>query len=293
MNSVKRTGANDTSSLLAALAPLYELGLSPEQVLREGFGRFPVGGDARYSHDWWFPRFGPGWRLHMGTDIFAAMGTPVRAPQDGTIKITNSALGGLSVYVVAPNRDFWYLAHLAGIPEGITQGTEVRAGDVVGFTGDSGNARGGSPHVHAEFHPGGGAAVDPKAMLDAFLEEAVQAAGPLVERYRQEAAAQPGGVGPAGAVGMGSAGASEGGDPPRAALLWATAMNPSGGALALAEAEVARIASSVDWTVLASHAQDEPEERGGLERSLQRWLGPLTPPLLAEALALAPYPPSA
>ena len=33
-----------------------------------GFGRFPIAGYASYVHDWWFPRFGPGWRLHQGTD---------------------------------------------------------------------------------------------------------------------------------------------------------------------------------------------------------------------------------
>ncbi|MBW3645872.1 MAG: M23 family metallopeptidase, partial [Actinobacteria bacterium] len=285
MNSVKRTGANDTRGVLAALAPLAEFGVSPEEAVHLGFGRFPVGGEARYSHDWWFPRFGPGWRLHMGTDIFAPMGTPVRAPIDGTIKITNSALGGLAVYVVAPNRDFWYLAHLSGIPEGITQGTAVRTGDVVGFNGDSGNARGGAPHVHAEFHPGGGAAVDPKPLLDEFIREAEEAAGPLVQSYRDAAAAgQPGA--PAFPGGM-AAGGDAGADPPRAALLWATAMNPSGGALALAETEAARIASSVDWAVLA--ASEERTEASGegerLERALQGWLGPLTPPLLAVALA--------
>lgn len=285
MNSVQRTGANDTTGLLAALAPLAELGLSPEQIVQVGFGRFPVGGEARYSHDWWFPRFGPGWRLHMGTDIFAPMGAPVRAPMDGTIKVTNSALGGLAVYVVAPNRDFWYLAHLSGIPEGITQGTSVRTGDVVGFNGDSGNARGGSPHVHAEFHPGGGAAVDPKPLLDGFIAEAEAAAGALVQRYRDEAAAGQPGSGPAPPAGP--AGADDGDDPPRAALLWATAMNPSGGALALAEAEAARIASSVDWAALMTTAEEPPEERPRLQRSLQSWLGPLTPPLLAGALASA------
>nr|MDP9020273.1 M23 family metallopeptidase [Actinomycetota bacterium] len=219
MNSVKRTGANDTLGLLAALAPLAELGIPPEEAVRLGFGRFPVGGEARYSHDWWFPRFGPGWRLHMGTDIFAAMGTPVRAPLDGTVKITNSPLGGLAVYVVAPNRDFWYLAHLAGIPDGLAQGTSVRVGDVVGFTGDSGNARGGSPHVHVEFHPGGGGAVDPKPILDGFLEEAVAEAGAVVERYAAAAAA---GIETAPPRSPGVAGGADLGpfEAPRSALLW-------------------------------------------------------------------------
>ena len=291
MNSVKRTGANDTTGLLAALAPLAEFGVTPEQAALIGFGQFPVAGEARYSHDWWFPRFGPGWRLHMGTDIFAAMGTPVRAPFDGTVKITNSPLGGLAVYVVAPNRDFWYLAHLAGIPDGIAQGTSVRLGDVVGFTGDSGNARGGAPHVHAEFHPGGGGAVDPKPFLDQFIADAEAAAPGLVQHYRDQAAAGQPVAAPPGFPAWSAGGGSAGADPPRSALLWATAMNPSGGALALAEAEAARIASSVDWTVLGREAQPAPDDqpaglqRAAVERALHGWWGPLTPLALASALA--------
>jgi hypothetical protein len=78
--------------------------------------------------------------------------------------------------------------------------------------------------------------------------------------------------------------------------LWATAMNPSGGALALAEAEAERIARSVDWTVLAASAKGKGEaleRRGGLERALQGWLDPLTPPVLAQALASGPVGPAA
>lgn len=244
-NSVKRSGPNDTGALIEALAPLGQFGVSPEEAALVGFGRFPVAGRANYTHDWWFPRFGPGWRLHMGTDVFAAMGTPVRAPSDGTVRITNGGLGGLAVYVVEPNGTFWYLAHLSGLAEGLTQGTPVTVGQVVGFVGDSGNARGGSPHLHAEYHPGGGGAVDPKAILDQFLADAVAGAPALIARYAEaagtdEAIPPPETPRPAGGqVALVEA--------PRSALLWASAMSPSGGALALAEAEAARVASSLRW----------------------------------------------
>jgi hypothetical protein len=243
-NSVKRTGPSNTGALIEALAPLNDFGVSPEEAALVGFGRFPVSGQANYTHDWWFPRFGPGWRLHMGTDIFAPMGTPVRATSDGTVRITNSGLGGLAVYVVEPDGTFWYLAHLSGLAEGLTQGTAVTVGQVVGFVGDSGNARGGSPHVHAEYHPGGGGAVDPKAMLDQFLSDAEAAADALIASYADAADTEEGvpvteTPRPAGKVEVVEA--------PRSALLWASAMSPSGGALALAEAEAARIAGSVQW----------------------------------------------
>lgn len=282
MNSVKRTPANDTSALIEALAPLGQFGVSPEEATQIGFGRFLVGGRANYSHDWWFPRFGPGWRLHMGTDIFAAMGTPVRAPSDGRMRISNGGLGGLAAYVVASDGTFWYLAHLSGIAEGIAEGTTVTTGQVVGFVGDSGNARGGSPHVHAELHPGGGGAVDPKATLDEMLSEAVAAAPAIIQRYADAAAANA--AIPAPSLPSPAPAASGPFEAPRAALLYASAMSPSGGALALAEAEAARVAKSVDWGVFRAQQVPPTGGRSGIEREVEAWVAPLTPALLASAL---------
>jgi hypothetical protein len=282
-NSVRRTPANNTNDLIAALAPLGQYGVSPEEAALVGFGSFLVAGQANYSHDWWFPRFGPGWRLHMGTDIFAAMGTPVRAPMDGKIRITNSNLGGLAAYVVEPDGTFWYLAHLSGIAEGITEGTAVAVGQVVGFVGDSGNARGGSPHVHAEYHPGGGSAVDPKQILDQFLTDAIAAAPALIERYADAIIADN----PIPSVPSPSV---AGADPdsfeaPRSALLWASAMSPSGGAMALAEAEAARVAESVNWTTFQTRQATTAKQRSEADAVVQHWLNPLVPSSLQAVLS--------
>ncbi len=281
MNSVRRTGPNDTSALIAALAPLGDYGVSPEEAALIGFGRFPVAGPARYSHDWWFPRFGPGWRLHMGTDIFAAMGTPVRAPTDGQVRLSNGGLGGLAVYVVEPDGTFWYLAHLSGIAEGLSEGDTVGVGQVVGFVGDSGNARGGSPHVHAEYHPRGGGAVDPKALLDQMLDEAEIEALAIVQRYVDAAAVGEDIPPPPPPVAAGSGPLAA----PRVALLYATAMSPSGGALALAEAEAARVADSFDWTVLRTQSLEAAAAATSIQTRIDGWFGPLTPALLSEAIA--------
>jgi hypothetical protein len=104
--------------------------------------------------------------------------------------------------------------------------------------------------VHAEYHPGGGAAVDPKAILDQFLTDAIAAAPVLIQRYADAAAAAGGvpGQDPLPSVSSPGVAGQESFEAPRSALLWATAMSPSGGAMALAEAEAARVAESVDWS---------------------------------------------
>ena len=280
MNSVARTRANNTKALMAALAPLQQYGLDATQAAIVGFGRFPVAGLASYSHDWWFPRFGPGWRLHQGTDIFAAHGTPVRAPVDGTIKITNGGLGGLSVYVIQADGTYWYLTHLAGLAEGLTNGQTVSTGDVVGFVGDSGNARGGAPHLHFEVHPGGGGAIDPKAVLDQFIADALALAPQVVDAYAKahQAGTEVAAVAPP--VAPPSAPAIARALSPRAALLWTNAVSPEGGALHLAEAEAARVASAIDWGELKyGYARDE-FEREIARRYAAWWVSPLVHPRL-------------
>lgn len=208
-NSVRRTGARNTTALIDALKELEKFGVPREEALRIGMGQFPVGGYANYSHDWWFPRFGPGWRLHQGTDVFAARGTPVRAPADGTIRWAGGGLGGIAAYVVQSDGTYFYLAHLDRRPEGQRDGQAVKVGDTVGYVGTSGNAEGGTPHLHFEYHPavrlvtkGKGKkrttvavpikvrpgavlpAVDPKPFLDLSLQNAMGNVGNLVATYR-------------------------------------------------------------------------------------------------------------
>ena len=209
MNSVRRTPPRNTRALLAALKGLTDLGVPLDEAMRIGMGRFPVAGSASYSHDWWFPRFGPGWRLHLGTDVFAARGTPLRSPTEGVVRFSNGGLGGIATYVVQRDGTYFYLAHLEGRPPGLVDGQAVRTGDIVGYVGTSGNAEGGTPHLHFEVHPairvvttGKGKnratkvvpapvrpgtvlpAVDPKPYLDQFLQEALADVPRLVAERR-------------------------------------------------------------------------------------------------------------
>lgn len=103
-----------------------------------------VGG--KFTNDWGQARSGG--RRHEGTDMLAPRGTPIVAPLGGTVTFAESSLGGRSFYLKAANGLTLFGAHLAGYG----QGGSVAAGTVIGFVGDSGNAR-GTPHLHFEIHP--------------------------------------------------------------------------------------------------------------------------------------------
>jgi murein DD-endopeptidase MepM/ murein hydrolase activator NlpD len=107
----------------------------------------------RFVNDWGQPRSGG--RTHKGTDIVAPFGHPVVAVATGSIIKRNSDLGGASLWLDADNGTSYYYAHLSGYADGLSDGSRVSAGQVVAYNGDSGNAKGGVPHVHFQVHPGG------------------------------------------------------------------------------------------------------------------------------------------
>ena len=286
MAAVVRSGPSNTRKLLDALEALEDFGLTPREAAVAGMGRFPVAGYASYVHDWLFPRYVPSFHMHQGTDIFAARGTPVRAPADGVVKITNGKIGGLAVYVTEADGTYWYMAHLSAVERGLKVGQRVEIGDVVGYVGDSGNARGGAPHVHFEIHPAGGPAVDPKGTLDLFVADALNRVPELVKLYEQR---HPRGLVAAGLVRrMLDSGtddlATVAAAPSRSQLLWASAANPAGGALRLAEAEAAQAARDVDWEARARQEQEILEARALADEWARRLLAPLSTPAVAAAM---------
>lgn len=163
-------GPRSSAALVDVLQKLSS-SLNGADTFAAGLGRFPVAGIARYSNDWMAPRYTPCFHLHQGTDIFAARGTPVRAPTNGVVSFTEEAVGGKSVYVREANGTFYYLAHLDRFAR-IPAGSRVSQGQVVGFVGSTGNADGGAPHVHLQVHPRGGGPINPKPLLDRWLDEA-------------------------------------------------------------------------------------------------------------------------
>lgn len=107
----------------------------------------------RFVNDWGNSRSGG--RTHKGTDIVAAYGQNVKAVANGTVLKRNSDLGGISLWLDADNGTSYYYAHLSGYAPGISDGSRVSAGQIIAYNGDSGNAKGGVPHVHFQLHPGG------------------------------------------------------------------------------------------------------------------------------------------
>ncbi len=114
----------------------------------------PVDPPNHYTSSFGDPRSGG--RSHQGNDIMAPYGTPIRAPFPGVATTSSSYLGGLGVYVHG-EKGFVFNAHLSRFGKL----GRVKAGDIIGYVGNTGNARYTSPHNHFEWHPGGGSAVNP------------------------------------------------------------------------------------------------------------------------------------
>ena len=113
---------------------------------------------------------------HQGTDILAPDGTPLLAAERGIItQVGSDVLGGTKLWVKGESGTYYYYAHLSAFAEGIASGKLVEAGDVIGFVGTTGNARGGPAHLHFEIHPDGGSAVNPYPLLK-VVDDLAQAA---------------------------------------------------------------------------------------------------------------------
>ena len=124
--------------------------------------RFPVEGvSARAVQSVFGDPRDSGARAHEGVDIFAPRGAPVVAATDGWVtRVTTNRLGGNVVWVWDGERgQALYYAHLDR--QDVSPGTRVRAGDVLGRVGNTGNARTTAPHLHFGIYRALEGAVDP------------------------------------------------------------------------------------------------------------------------------------
>lgn len=159
--------AGDTWASIAAAKGSTAAGLAAAN--RMTLSRRPVAGttiqvpgswqcptpSGRFINDFGFPR--PAGRAHQGNDLFAARGTPVRAPVGGRAERFPNPIGGNAVQLHGNDGNRYYFAHLNSYGAAGT----VAAGETIGYVGNSGNAITTPPHLHFEVHPNGGQAINP------------------------------------------------------------------------------------------------------------------------------------
>lgn len=175
---------------VARRAGAYVLRLQPELLgggrysvvqRTEASLRFPVqGASARNIQSIFGDARDGGRRDHHGVDIFSARGTPVVAAADGTIRsVSTTNIGGRVIWLSdASGRQSIYYAHLDDW--NVRAGQQVKTGDVIGFVGNTGNARTTPPHLHFGIYSGG--PVDPLPFIrpDDGAPPAPSGDGPLV-----------------------------------------------------------------------------------------------------------------
>jgi murein DD-endopeptidase MepM/ murein hydrolase activator NlpD len=124
----------------------------PEAKLTPGGYVFPVYGIVSFTNTFGAGRADTGW--HHGEDIFAPLGAPILAVADGTVfSVGWNDLGGNRLWLRDTSGNEFYYAHLSAYSPLARNGRQVRAGDVLGFMGNTGDAEGTPVHLHFEIHP--------------------------------------------------------------------------------------------------------------------------------------------
>ncbi len=148
---------------------------------------FPVAGPHSFVDDFGVSR--PGGRTHHGIDIFANKMIPVVAIADGTVEWMHDERGGRCCALGIRHSNGWasWYIHLNndspgtddgqgwGFAGGIGLGSQVQAGMVIGWVGDSGNAESTPPHLHFELHMPDGTVVNPYLQLRAAVAGSIPA----------------------------------------------------------------------------------------------------------------------
>ena len=164
-----------------------------EERLMSGDFVFPVFGDeAECSDDFGGPRqIGP----HQGNDCFAPFGAPVLAVADGRLnRVGTLPISGNRLWLRSDDGDSFFYAHLSAFAPGAVDGAEVKAGTLLGFMGNTGDAEPTPPHVHFEIHPGADEdkAIDPHEILLAWQRDGAPATGGWIARYGTDTEERPG-----------------------------------------------------------------------------------------------------
>ncbi len=114
------------------------------------------------ANTWNAPRVG---HRHQGQDIFARRGTPVLSGTDGVVvRLSQAGIGGNAVSVLGAGGRIYYYAHLLRFAPGIAPGSPVNLDTLLGYVGNTGNARTTPPHLHFGIY-GPNGAINPLPLL--------------------------------------------------------------------------------------------------------------------------------
>jgi Peptidase family M23 len=185
-----RTTAVILALLLAGAAAATAQAAVPRLV-------FPVVAKVMYTDDFGDPR---GSGTHQGNDLMTAKKSKVVAVEAGRVSIYNgSSRAGCMLYLYGRSGTTYLYIHLnndltmrndndggcrrgVSYARGLRTGQRVRAGQLIGYVGDSGDADGIAPHLHFELHPNGGRAVSPYRWLRAARHHLYARPSPTVDR---------------------------------------------------------------------------------------------------------------
>ena len=159
--------------LLVVYSPIKHPIVALQLALADPPKRLPVPVDgvraSAIRNSWGAPR--ERGRDHQGIDIFAKRGSPVRSTTDGlVVRLGQNRLGGKVAWVMGPGRQSHYYAHLSEFGA-FKPGDRVSAGDIIGYVGDTGNARGTPHHLHYGVYQFGGGAINPFPLITATTSQ--------------------------------------------------------------------------------------------------------------------------
>jgi peptidoglycan LD-endopeptidase LytH len=155
-------------SIRSAAGPAFRHPLVALQLIRSSPPstiRVPVRGvrPSQLRDTWGAPRSGG--RSHRGIDIFAPRGREIVSATRGIVMtVGTNTLGGRVVWVLGPGGQWHYYAHLDRFAD-VRPGDIVEEGGVLGYVGDSGNAKGTPPHLHYGIYRFRGGPINPYPLL--------------------------------------------------------------------------------------------------------------------------------
>ena len=160
------------------LGPAFHIPFGLQPPLTAGGYVFPVYGPHSFGDSFGAFRGDVPGDWHHGDDIFASLGAPVLACADGTVfSVGWNEVGGNRLWLRDGQGNEFYYAHLSAYSPAARNGTRVKAGEVIGFVGNTGDAEGTPYHLHFEIHPvaylslGYDGAVDPTPYLQAWQHQ--------------------------------------------------------------------------------------------------------------------------